>query len=180
MAGNRAGQKGGARRTMNRFCSKLSHLLSAALAVGLLSISAIVVLQVILSSLFNSSITGANEIITKLFVYLTAIGSAVAVDRNEHIAITVTTERMPPQTRRLARGLNLSLVAILNLVVIVYSVHWIDVTGHYLMPTTQLPRILAQLSVPIGSALAVLFCVARLLTLRSEIPGESSQEATES
>ena len=55
---------------------------------------------------------------------------------------------------------------VLNLVVVLYSFHWIEVTGDYLMPTTQLPRYLAQLAVPMGAGLAVLFCVMQLITGR--------------
>jgi TRAP-type C4-dicarboxylate transport system permease small subunit len=146
--------------------SKLSALLIGALellmAIGLLVIGAIVVVQVILSSGFNSSITGANEVITILFVYLTAIGAAVAVGKHEHIAITVAVERMSKRRQRITEVGGLVAVAILNAIVVAYSVHWIHVTGYYLMPTTQLPRIIAQLSVPIGSTLAVIFCIARI------------------
>jgi len=152
---------------MKQFCLNLSRVLEYAVGIGLLAIAATVVLQVILSSCFNSSITGANEVITKLFVYVTAIGAAVAVGRDEHIAITFATEGMPERLQRLVKILSLALVAMLNVVVVAYSVHWIGITGHYLMPTTQLPRVIAQLSVPIGSALAILFCFARLIEIGS-------------
>ena len=44
-----------------------------------------------------------------------------------------------------------------------YSVEWIRTTGGFLMPSTELPRVVAQLSVPIGSGLAVVYCLLRLL-----------------
>ncbi len=138
-----------------------------------------VVVQVILNSVFNSSITGANEIITKLFVYVTAIGAAVAVGRGEHIAITVVLDQMSPLRKRVLRSLNLILVALLNVVVVAYSVHWINITGHFLMPTTQLPRVVAQLAVPVGSALAVVFCFAQLMNVGrgNELTDAANQEA---
>lgn len=155
---------------MKRFTSTLLHLLETLTAMGLLMIAATVVLQVILSSCFNSSITGANEIITKLFVYTTAVGSAIAVGKREHIAITFATESMPPWLAKLTEWLGLTLVAILNLVVVAYSFHWISVTGEYLMPTTQLPRYFVQVAIPIGSFLAAAFCILRLVSgeVRSE------------
>lgn len=142
------------------------------MAVGLLFIAAIVVLQVLLSSCFNSSITGANEMITKLFVYVTAVGAAVAVGRHEHIAITFATEALSKLVQRWLDAIALVFVALVNAVVVAYSFHWINVTGHYVMPPTSLPRILAQLAIPIGSGLAVLFCFLRLFgnDLRRENP----------
>lgn len=148
---------------MKRLSETLIPLLEIIMAIGLLTIASIVVIQVILSSCFNSSITGANEVITILFVYITAIGAAVAVGKHEHIAITFALEKMSERHQRLVEIGGLVLVAVLNLTVVAYSVHWIGVTGHYLMPTTQLPRVVAQLSVPIGCTLAILFCVARIL-----------------
>lgn len=153
---------------MNRFCTGLSRLLEFTMALGLLAITATVIVQVFLSALFNSSITGANELITKLFVYITAIGAAVAIGRGEHIAITVLSDEMPPDKKPLLQSLSLLLVALLNAVVVAYSVHWINITGHFLMPTTQLPRIVAQIAVPLGSALAVVFCIAMLFNIRHD------------
>ena len=71
---------------------------------------------------------------------------------------------MSQRHRRMIEVGGLLAVALLNAIVVGYSLHWIAVTGYYLMPTTQLPRIVAQLSVPIGSALAVAFCVTRILS----------------
>lgn len=151
---------------MNSVSRALIRILELVMAAGLFGIAATVVLQVILSSCFNSSVTGANEVITKLFVYVTAIGAAVAVGKREHISITFATERLPGRFQRTIELLELLLVAVLNLTVVVYSFHWIAVTGHYLMPTTQLPRVVAQLSVPLGSILAVSFCVIRAFPAR--------------
>jgi len=147
---------------MKRFVSGLERALEFAMAAGLLVISVTVVLQVVLSAGFNSSLTGANELITKLFVYVTAIGAAVAASRDEHISITVATERFSVDTQRRIHQLRLLLLVCLNAVIVAYSMHWMDVTGHYLMPTTQLPRFVAQLSIPVGATLAVMFCLVRL------------------
>ena len=135
------------------------------MAAGLFAIAGVVVVQVILSSCFNSAIVGGNEVITKLFVYLTTIGSAVAIQRREHIAINWLTDALPHNGRRLVDIVGTLLVAVLNILVLLYSFPWIQVTGHYLMPTTQLPRVVAQVSVPIGAAIAVLFCVHRVYEL---------------
>ena len=63
---------------MNKFEPLLTKILEFVLALGLLAIALIIVTLVVLRYAFNSSITGANETITILFVYTTAIGAAVA------------------------------------------------------------------------------------------------------
>ena len=139
------------------------RILEFSLAICLLTIAVIVVTLVILRYVFSSSITGANELITILFVYSTAIGAAVVIGSGEHIAIPFAVERMPKPAQRLVDTFGLIAVAVLNATMIAYSVGWIRVTGDYLMPATGLPRIVVQLCVPIGCGLAVVFCFLRNL-----------------
>ncbi len=146
---------------MKRFETVLNHVLEGITTLCFLAILGIVITLVVLRYALNSSITGANELITVLFVYSTAIGAAVAVGRREHITISVVTERLPRGIRRVVHAAGLALIAILNGVLIWYSVVWIRETGEFLMPSTELPRIVAQLSIPLGSGLAVLFCLFR-------------------
>ena len=152
---------------------QLQRTLEVLAALGLFAILLTVVVQVLLSSLFNSSLTGANELITKLFVYVTAIGAAVAVGRGEHIAISVVTDRMSGGQQRIVERLNVVLVGLLNLTVLLYSFHWIAVTGHFLMPTTQLPRAIAQIAIPIGAGVSLLFCVLRFFSPPDDAARES-------
>ena len=119
---------------------------------------------VALRYLFNSSITGANELVTILFVYTTAIGAAVAVGKGEHIAISLAVEKLSRRGRRIAEIIQLLLVAGLNAVMIFYSIAWIRITGEFLMPSTGLPRAAVQMSVPIGCGLAIVYCVLRLIS----------------
>ena len=149
---------------MNRMEQNLTRVLESMLAIALFAIVTIVVTLVVMRYVFNSSITGANEVITILFVYTTAIGSAVAVGRGEHISISFAVDRLPPRIRRYSDTLVLLLIAVLNGTMVIYSLGWIEVTGDYLMPTTGWPRMLAQACVPLGCGLAVFYCLAKLTT----------------
>jgi TRAP-type C4-dicarboxylate transport system permease small subunit len=154
---------------MKRLETILTRVLEGVMVVSFLTIFILVVTLVVLRYVFNSSITGANEIITLLFVYTTAIGGAVAVGKREHIAITAVAERLPTTLRKVADAAGLLLIALINGVMLSYSVGWIDTTGGFLMPSTGLPRIVAQISIPIGCGLAVLYCALRLFfALRGE------------
>ncbi|MEM7385068.1 MAG: TRAP transporter small permease [Verrucomicrobiota bacterium] len=141
---------------------RLSLLVEALLAIVLLAIFLLVVIQVVLRYGFNTSITGANEWITVLFVYTTALGAAVAAGRREHIAIDIAVDWIPLKWRRWRDALVLLLVMLINLVMVFYSFHWIGITGDYLMPSTGLPRWVVLISVPLGCGLAVFLCGLRL------------------
>jgi TRAP-type C4-dicarboxylate transport system permease small subunit len=167
---------------MKKLEAILNRVLESIATLCFLAILTIVITLVVLRYVFNSSITGANELVTVLFVYSTAIGAAVAVGKREHITISVVTERLPRGLRRVIDALGLLLVASLNGVLVWYSIDWIGTTGNFLMPSTELPRIVAQISIPLGSGLAVLYCVLRLARafIGEEALGESWTPEAES
>lgn len=148
---------------VRRLEAGLGDLLEKLMALCFLVILITTITLVVLRYVFNSSITGANELITVLFVYTTSIGAAVALGKREHIAIPAVVERLPKRLRGTIDALGLLLVAGLNVVVAWQSATWISVTGDFLMPTTGAPRAVAQLSIPLGCGLASLWCVLRLL-----------------
>ena len=137
----------------------LSDLLEHFLALLLLAIFGTVVLLVVLRYVFNTTVIGGNEGALIAFVYTTAIGGALAVARREHIAIHYFVDLMPAGIQRYLHILQLALVAIVNLAIVGYSIVWIARTGSFLMPALQLPQIVAQLSVCIGSSLAFVYCL---------------------
>ncbi len=151
-------------RTLKRAEKVLTRLLEATVSVCLLAIFALIVTLVFLRYVFNAGIVGANETATLLFVYSTAVGAAVAVGRGEHVAITFLVERIGPRARQTAEIGVLALVAVINGVILRESLSWIAITGGYIMPATQLPRVVAQVSVPLGCGLAIVYCLIRIAT----------------
>ena len=143
---------------------KLTSVLEMLLALCLLLMLLTILLLVLLRYAFNVGIVGANEMVTILFVYTTAIGSAIAVGKKEHVAVEFLIEKLPTSWKTSADIFGYAGVALLNGTMLWHSLRWIYVTGDYLMPATQLPRFYAQASVPIGCGLAVLYAVVRIVS----------------
>ncbi len=150
---------------MKNIETRLTRALEFVLTMFLLAIATIVVTLVFLRYLFNSSITGANELVTILFVYTTAIGAAVAIGRREHIAIPFALEALSLRGQKIVEIVELVLVAVFNAVMFGYGIGWIRITGDYLMPATGLPRVVAQVSVPLGCGLVIIYCLFRMISL---------------
>ena len=146
----------------------LSKTLERFLTLLLFVIFATIVLLVVLRYVFNTTLIGGNEGALVAFVYTTAIGGALAVAKQEHIAINYFVELMPARIHRHISILQLVLMAIINCAIVWYSIAWIGRTGGFLMPALQLPQSVAQLSVPIGCGLATLYC---LIAIRRLISG---------
>ena len=139
--------------------TSLSKFLERVLTVLLFVIFVAIVLLVVLRYVFNTTIIGGNEGALVLFVYSTAIGGALAVAREEHIAIHYFVDLMPSGVQRIIRIFQLALVMIVNAAVVWYSIIWIAKTGGFLMPALQLPQAVAQVSISIGCGLALAYCL---------------------
>ena len=156
--------------TFERF---LDRALEVLVVLCFVTILGIVITLCGLRYVFNTSITGANELITVLFVYTTAIGAALAIGRREDISIVAIIDRLDIRRRRWADIFGLLSLAALNIAVCAYGLVWIDTTGNFLMPSTELPRVVAQFSIPLGSGLSVLYSIFALRRLFVENPPES-------
>jgi len=161
---------------MKTFHSRLTCFLEVLVCLSFLSFFTMVILLVGLRYLFNSSITGANEIITILFVYTTAIGAAIAVGQRGHIAINILIEKLPQRLAKHLAKLQLALVGLINFAIAWFSVPWISQTGDNLMPTLGAMRAVVQISIPLGCGLAVLYCITTAIEgLEETKTGDSSQ-----
>ena len=153
------------------FERRLTSVLEAILCAGMLGIFLVIVVLVTMRYLFQSGLVGANEIATVAFAYLSSIGAAVAVGRQEHIRVDLLSRRVGGEGRKALAITSLSVVGMLNLAIVVTSLNWIATTGHYLMPASQIPRSVAQVCVPLGCGLATLYCFTRIAAiLRGEPP----------
>ncbi len=113
--------------------------------------------------MLGQSITGANEIVTILFIYTTAIGAAVSIGKHEHIGIDVFVNIVPPRFYKTIRILQIILLFSLHLILFIYCLEWVNKAGGYLMPATGLPRLVAIASVPLGCVLCILYCIKILI-----------------
>ena len=147
---------------MNSLLTRLANLIEQLLALLLFGMFAMVTILVVLRYLFATTIIGGNEGTVVAFIFASALGAAIAIARDEHISIDYFTDRMSPQTRQLLSQMRLVLLAVINAVITIYAVIWIQRTGGFLMPTLGMPQIVAQISIPISCGLSVLYCLARL------------------
>ncbi|MFT6288804.1 MAG: TRAP-type C4-dicarboxylate transport system permease small subunit [Alcanivorax sp.] len=140
----------------------LTRVLEQLLAIVLFGMFALVTILVVLRYVFATTIIGGNEATVIAFIFTTAIGASVAIARDEHIAIDYFVLKLPQALQRKISVLRLLLLILINAAILLYAFDWIERTGGFLMPTLGVPQILAQISVPIGCVLSIVYCVARM------------------
>ena len=141
----------------------LSRILVGFIAFCLFCIVLLIITLVILRYGFNSTIVGANEFVVILFIYTSAIGAAVVIGRKEHIAIGYFIDKLPRQAKKIVEIMNFSLIALLNGVMIWHGTGWINTTGNYLTAILRIQQMYAQIIVPIGCSIAILYCLYHIV-----------------
>jgi len=112
---------------------------------------------------FDSPLLWADEAAALLFLWLSVLGAAIALQRSQHMRLTMVLQRLP---RRAAAFLDtfgtvavLVLAALLIPAAVKYAMSQWDVTT----PVLEIPDGLRGLALPVGLALFVLICAGRLL-----------------
>ncbi len=158
-------------RWLDRFEQLLTRTLQGIIVLCFMGIFVLIITLVILRYGFNTTIIGGNEFVVILFIYTSALGAAVIVGKREHIAITWFIDKLPATPRKVVDIINFLSIAFINAVMIFFSIHWINTTGGYLTAVLRIPQLCAQIIVPVGCGLAVLYCLYQILLILR--PGET-------
>jgi len=160
-------------RWLDRFEQLLTRTLQGIIVLCFIGIFILIITLVILRYGFNTTIIGGNEFVVILFIYTSALGAAVIVGKREHIAITWFIDKLPATPRKVVDIINFLSIAFINAVMIFFSIHWINTTGNYLTAVLRIPQLYAQIIVPIGCGVAVLYCLHQILLILH--PGENKR-----
>jgi TRAP-type transport system small permease protein len=140
----------------------------AALVLG--AICLITLANVVVRYLTNYSFAATEEISVALMVVLALLGSATAVARRRHIAITILVERLPPPLRRFAEVIaeTATLVMFLLLVWLGGELAWDVYRFEETSPGMGWPQWIYTIWLPVLAALiAVRAAVLVVRSLRS-------------
>jgi TRAP-type C4-dicarboxylate transport system permease small subunit len=150
--------------TIRRVSERLGQALEHLIAGFFFAILGLTVLLVTLRYVFNSGIAGGFELSVHLFIYTTAIGAAISVGRHQHIKIDYFVNRfLKARGRRIADIAVQVCIAGINGVMLYLSIPWIRQVGGFESPVLRLPEWMIKIAVPIGSGLAILFCILNIV-----------------
>lgn len=149
--------------TARRVEQAVAGLLERLLTIIFMVIFALVVVLVVLRYVFNATIIGGNEATVMLFIYTTALGSAVEVARGKHIIVDTFVNYLPERLRHWLSVINLGIVAIVHAFLLKFSFDWVGAVGESEHPVLHVPEGIVQIAMPVGCALTVLFCLTRFV-----------------
>ena len=141
----------------------LSLILEAIMAAMLLILGTLVFVIVVLRYGFSYSPFGMHESLPVIFAHATAIGSALAVAKREHISVPVIFDLIPEDWHKYLDVAIFLLLILINAVIFWESIDWLKKTGFFLMPSLQIPQIYPKSCITIAAVLSIMFCLIRII-----------------
>lgn len=148
--------------------SLITHAIEKVITVFFMIILGLVFFLVVLRYVFSSSIMGANEVVTMLFIYCSALGTAVMVRDREHIKISFFIEKLPIGAKKIVLTINYLLIGTLNVFFTYLSLGWIESTLSFKSQITNIPFWVVELAIPIGCGLVVFYCLSNILLIHTD------------
>ncbi|GGF06690.1 ABC transporter permease [Aliidongia dinghuensis] len=113
--------------------------------------------------LFNSPLTWSDELATVLFVWLSMLGSVVALRRGEHMRLTTFVRNMPPAWRARADALGLVLVSAVLVALIPPSLKHVQNHLEGATPVLEISEAWREAALLVGTALMLVTAIDKLV-----------------
>lgn len=149
---------------MKSLAQLVGKALEALCVLILTAMSILVFVNVVLRYGFNSSISVTEEVSRYMFVWLAFLGAVLAFSENQHVSVTVLTDKLSPVGRSLLR-----LVTDASMLFCCYLIidgSWIQfqLNLNNLAPISGLPQGITYLASVIAGSLIGILIVARMFT----------------
>lgn len=102
----------------------------------LLSIALLVFYQVVMRKVFNSPLGWIEEIVRIFLVWISFLGSYVALHNKQHLLMSLIVDKLPEKKKKILSLVTNSMILALLLIVVVYGADFINQMGNIQMPVT--------------------------------------------
>ena len=139
---------------------QLSHIVNriteVILVVVLSAMAVVVFLQVIFRYVLNFPLFWTEEFARYCLVWSSLLGSAVAVKRGQHIAVTIIVERVPTGVQRVLKIVTLVSVVVILTIILWGGIQLVAITRAQISPALRVSMSVPYMAVPVGAALMLL------------------------
>ncbi len=124
--------------------------LEAVSALLMLNITVLLLVGVISRYLFNKSLVWSDEVVSISFIWLTMLGAAIAVHRNEHLRLALFVDLMPERVRSFVHAFALMAMAAMLVALIPSAVEYAKDEWFIHTPALDLPNSFRVASIAFG------------------------------
>lgn len=126
----------------------------------LITVAAVVLLQVLMRYLFAYPNPWSEEVSRFCFIWLSLLGASLAVEHRAHFRFDQVTRKLTPGVRRTVETLARATVLIFALLLIGTGIALMDLTMAERSPALNLPVALVYAAAPVSGALMVIHVLA--------------------
>jgi tripartite ATP-independent transporter DctM subunit len=112
---------------------------------------------------FHAPLVWSDELASILFLWLSMLGTVVALRRGEHMRMTGLVSRVGPQTRALLEALAITASIAFLLLIIPHAIEYAEEESFIVTPALEITNAWRAAAIPIGMGLMLLAAGARLL-----------------
>src|SRR5271165_5648837 len=157
-----------------RGCERALHQFCAILAATLVAVEIVVLLAGVMARyVFQAPLVWSDELASILFLWLAMLGSVIALQRSEHMRLTVILAGLRPAAQRRAEAVVATSMAAFLLLIVVPG--WKYAAGEWYIqtPALGLHNTLRAAALPAGAVLMLISALAALVRLgwRDAAPG---------
>lgn len=145
------------------WCDRAERALLQMMAVLLASMLLSVTAQVLSRMVGVAFLVWTDEVIRIAVVWVTFLGSAVAIRRNAHFVIDLFVRALPPGAARVAERSICGAVTVVVLILVWTGWQLSEIALDRVYPITRIRQAWAFAAVPIGGVLMLLFLVEQIL-----------------
>jgi TRAP-type C4-dicarboxylate transport system permease small subunit len=164
-------------RALDRGCVLIGRALDLFLVLGGGGLTAVVMANVVARYVFNLSLAWVNEMGEFVLLWLTFLGGARALQLGAHLSITELVDAAGPGLRRVLSWIAELAAGAVLLAMLVWGFTLSRQMMGQTLSVTYIPMGLAYASMPVGSAIGLLFIARRLLIGPESAPSRGSPVA---
>ena len=146
----------------NAFERPLARVLELIAALLVAAEVVILLLGVIARYLFHNPLIWTDELAQAVFLWLGMIGSAVALNRGEHMRMTALTARAGPVWRMVMEVFGAAAGLVFLAVVVRPSIEYVEEVSRILMPGLEVSKAWLTAPLPVGFVMMILIAIPRL------------------
>jgi TRAP-type C4-dicarboxylate transport system permease small subunit len=148
-------------------------------AINWISIAAFVAIffvsltQIILRSIFKTSIIWSEEFVRLVYVWICYLGWTMATKAKAHICITALSSRLSPVAQKALESVNCLLVIAFSVFMVWYGIGMTEVGGRGTAVTLPINFAVVYISVPISNTIILFYQILAFIAIwkKPESPG---------
>ena len=144
---------------MRKILSVLERILLELTSAMLLFIVVLTLIQVVYRYVLNDALGWSSELTRIIFIWMTFLGSAVAINRSQHMRIDTFINLLPEKGRLLADIAVHALLAAFMVVLTIKGFEMVDKTSRILTGALRWPRSIFFMPLVLGGGFMFMFCL---------------------